>query len=243
MVNRRRMEPMVVETELSIPSILSRAAAVLREQPLLYLTLAALSLLPSTLMGIFVPKLASGAGGKIVVMVFGALISAAIAYAVYQSFLGKKVGLGEALRQGLEAFGRLFVLAFLLNILIFLGTLLLIIPGVIIACMCSAAVPACVVEDLGPADSIMRSFDLTDGYRLKIFLLFLPLFALSAIILSAAGPAAASGGLGPAGVALAGSLALVIPVAVIGVVIALVYADLRLIKEGLSADMLGDAFD
>jgi hypothetical protein len=49
--------------------------------------------------------------------------------------------------------------------------LLFIVPGVIAACAYAVVLQACLVENLGPIESMERSYRLTKGYRWKIFVL------------------------------------------------------------------------
>jgi len=64
-----------------------------------------------------------------------------------------------------------YILATILQgIMIFGGTLLLIIPGIIISIMTSLYNYALINEHLGPIEAIKRSMKLTKGVRLEIFL-------------------------------------------------------------------------
>jgi len=230
-----------IETELSIISIIGRAFSTLWGQPFLYLALGVLSLLPMTMMWVLAPSMA-GYLEKFVNLLCGTLVSAAIAYAVYQSFQGRETGLGEVLTQGLKSFANLAILALLVNTLIFLGALLLIIPGIIVACMCAVAVPACVVEGLSPTDSAVRSLNLTQDYRLKIFFILLIYFAGLLLLTIAGQKAAPLISSHPAIQIVISNLILVIPQALYGIIIALIYSDLRLIKEGISMEKLAEIF-
>jgi hypothetical protein len=60
--------------------------------------------------------------------------------------------------------------------------LLFIVPGVIAACVYAVVLQACLVENLGPIESMERSYRLTKGYRWQIFVLT---SASAAILLAA----------------------------------------------------------
>src|SRR5271170_2942022 len=49
--------------------------------------------------------------------------------------------------------------------------LLFIVPGVIVGCAYAVVLQACLVENLGPIESMERSYRLTKGYRWQIFVL------------------------------------------------------------------------
>lgn len=110
-----------------------------------------------------------------------------------------------------------------------------------LAVMWSVALPACVVEGLGPIASLGRSRRLTLGYRWRILvvgLIFTALFALlffSLRALSADTNSMWRGLLVLLGVALASAFAFVIP--------ATIYHELRHAKEGRDIQSLAAVFD
>jgi hypothetical protein len=69
-------------------------------------------------------------------------------------------------------FWPLLGLALLLGIGVFIGCLLLIVPGLILAVAWSVAMPVLVLENRGVIESFRRSAELTRGKRWSIFLLF-----------------------------------------------------------------------
>lgn len=121
----------------------------------------------------------------------------------------------------------LFLLSIVLSVLIGIGFILLIIPGVILTLMWLVSVPAMVVEDKGVFDSMSRSADLTKDNRMRILGVGILLFAavivvgLAAILLAAITPI-----LGIiAGIALA-----VIVYPWLSIVVAVLYFRLREVK-------------
>jgi uncharacterized membrane protein len=118
-------------------------------------------------------------------MIVGALTQAALTRSTVAEAEGRRTTIGECLSAGLAVLLPLIILSILLALGVALGFMLLIVPGIILYCMWSVAVPALVEERLGVFGSFARSKDLTDGAKWKVFgvLLILLLFywLLSAI--------------------------------------------------------------
>lgn len=75
---------------------------------------------------------------------------------------------GEVLGSVLPRLLPLIALQIIVNVLIGVGLILLIVPGVIAALILIASVPAFVVEGLGVFDAMSRSAELTRGNRMRI---------------------------------------------------------------------------
>lgn len=72
----------------------------------------------------------------------------------------------------------LFVVSLITGLLIFLGTILLIVPGIIAAVGLCVAAPAYIYEKrTGVSEAIKRSWKLTQDYRIIIGCIYLPLIA------------------------------------------------------------------
>ncbi len=102
-------------------------------------------------------------------LVLSAVCQAMILYATFQALRGRPVHIGESMAQGLRRAAPVFVASLVSGLITVLGFILLIVPGLIALTMFYVTEPACVVERLGPLDSIGRSIDLTRGYRWPIF--------------------------------------------------------------------------
>ncbi len=63
--------------------------------------------------------------------------------------------------------------AILVGLVVMIGLILLIVPGVIAACALLIAVPLFLDQNTGVIDSLQRSFEMTKGNWLKIFLMLL----------------------------------------------------------------------
>jgi len=159
------------------------------------------------------------------------------------------------------AMGVAFALgSFIIGILGFmLGMIGIVIPALILAfvmislfCKWAVFVPVCAVERLGPIESLSRSSELTLSLRLQIFVLYV----INFIILAIFGWVAwlLFGGLLIAAMATFSILGLLllavlypfvisIPTAFAGVMTAVIYYELRGVKDGVGIDSLANIFD
>ena len=164
--------------------------------------------------------------------------SSALTYAAVRILRsGRPSGLSDVLRQAVLAFPRVLLVGILAGVLIFLGSLLLIVPGLILALMFAVAAPVAVVERRA-ASALRRSHELTQGHKGAILglslLMWLPILVAPLAIASVADMA----DLGPY---LVGLLLPVLDGFYV-VVIAVVYHDLRVLKEGPDRS-IADIFD
>ena len=81
-----------------------------------------------------------------------------------------QVGFVDCVRAGLSHFFPVLAVLLVFYVSVFLGLLLLVVPGVLIAVMWSVAIPTLVAENLGVFECLNRSRELTRGSRSKIFL-------------------------------------------------------------------------
>jgi hypothetical protein len=103
----------------------------------------------------------------------------AITHGVIHHLAGKPVSLGAMVATGLRRFLPLLVVGLLIYLMVTIGIVLLIVPGVFLACALAAAIPAVVVERPGIFGAIRRSFALTKGKRFAIFTAFLVLLLVT----------------------------------------------------------------
>jgi len=204
----------------------------------------------------------------IVGLVFYFVGQAVILYGAFQALLGRPVSLGEATRRGLARFWAiigitlLFLLAIIVGIVIVsfgawlaapIGVLLAIVFIVLLAMLMirwSVAVPACVVENLGPLMSVRRSADLTKGHRWQIVGIFVAIFIVillaSLIVLAIVVPIAAVTGGGAGGGLIGGLLSLIVTAiytAYLTIIDVMIYHDLRVAKEGIDTNQIASVFD
>jgi len=179
--------------------------------------------------------------GFALLMVLSMFSSAIILHGTFQDMRNRPVNLLESLKVAFRRFLPLIVLALLETVLLMLGLILLIVPGIMLYTMWLVGVAACVVERTGPWRSLRRSQELTKGHRWKIFGLFLLLLLFSLIspllqlLLNATAGATAA--------AIGNAIWTAFGSAFSSVVIAVTYYDLRVAKEGIDIEQIASVFD
>src|SRR3989442_4226746 len=94
------------------------------------------------------------------------LIPGASIRVVSQAYLGHEPSLSDALDFAFSKLGRTLAAGFATGILVLLASILLIIPGIVVASGLSVAVQAAVLEPLpGGTDGLGRSWSLTQGVK------------------------------------------------------------------------------
>jgi hypothetical protein len=171
-----------------------------------------------------------------------AICQAAMIYGAFQAMRGQDFGIGESIGRGLRRLLPVILTSICAVAVTGIGLMLLLVPGFIFLTMFIVAIPACVVEGLGPFRSLGRSRALTKGRRWRLLGLFLALFFLAAIVripvellLHAIG-GQILGGIGSflySAVATAYEL----------MVIVVAYHDLRAEKEGVDVEQIASVFD
>ena len=111
---------------------------------------------------------------------------------------GKPALLGASLRFALSKLVWMWVLGFIVGIIVLLGFVALVVPGIIFAIMLCLALPSLLLEDTGVIDSLGRSRELVSHRWGKTFATFLVLGLIIVVISSVLGLIAAIfGGAGP----------------------------------------------
>jgi hypothetical protein len=198
-----------------------------------------------------VPFIAFGGGVLLLQLVLTYVSEGAVMLLTVEFLAGRRASIGDSLSKTL---GRLLVIvlaSLLQGLLVGIGTLFCIVPGVILSCALFVSVPAAVAEKTGPVESLKRSAALTDGSRVTIFLLLLIFIAMSFVLGAATGIAALPGAMaGEAGSALPFTLLAfsvqwvtqVLQTIVFAVLAAVIYARLRAIRDGIDAEALAQVF-
>jgi hypothetical protein len=154
---------------------------------------------------------------------------------------GQPIRVSEALRRGFARVLSLVGLGILSALGLMAGFVLLIVPCVILLCMWWVAVPACVVEGLGPVESLSRSSDLTRGYRWKVFGLVLLLWLINGIGSKMVEVVFALGG--DLVSSIGSFVSFVVWTAFSNCVLVIAYHDLRVAKEGIDTEQIAAVFD
>ena len=120
--------------------------------------------------------------GVIAAIITMSILQAALIHGAVQDLNGSRPQIGECLATGLRRFLPLFVVSLLFSLAMFGGTLLLIVPGIMIACAWCVAVPALVADGTTIGGAFGRSAELTRGNRWRIFGLFLVILLILLVI-------------------------------------------------------------
>ena len=119
----------------------------------------------------------------LIVYVFAYLFSqGGTVFAVSELYLGRATTIGQSLGRVRGELGSLFGVIILNGLVTGFSFLLLIIPGIYMACRLCVCIPAALLENLGPRESLERSFGLTKENAGRAFLILL----LYSVILYAA---------------------------------------------------------
>jgi len=173
--------------------------------------------------------------------VLSSFTGAIVVFAAFQDLRGRPVSATESFRQGVSRLLPVLVASFLRMLLEVFGFMLCMIPGLVAMAALVVVMPACVVERLGPIQSMSRSADLTSGHRWPIVgvsVAWLFLVLIVSLSIHAAIP-------GPTGLperlltwawdVVSGSYSAVFA--------AILYHDLRAVREGIGIDEIASAFD
>jgi hypothetical protein len=177
----------------------------------------------------------------IFVVVF-AVIQSAMIYGAFQDIRGRSFEVGASVRRGLNRFPAVVGASICAYIVVVIGFVFLIVPGLMVLTMFFVIIPVCVVESLGPIRSLGRSRALTRGHRWRILAIYLVPFFVIAIVgyfLPIIGFRIA----GVAGFALAAFVIQAIGNSYQAIVNIMTYHDLRAVKEGMDIEQLAAVFD
>ena len=172
------------------------------------------------------------------------LLQASVVRASILDLRSERVDIASNLIEALKLLLPMIGLSILTTLIVGIGFVLLIVPGIIALLYLSVSVPVLVSERLGVTGSMSRSGELTKGTRGRIFLLFL----IIGVIYIAVGMVS---GLIATPMMLSGSLTVaVILQSIIGavsslisaVMVASLYVELRMVKENVSEQGLAAIF-
>lgn len=236
------------EGEFRVGQILNRTFAILSRNLLPFCVVTAIAYLPNLLLlerripGEAPGRVAAMAfAGIVLSLVFSALSQAIVLFGAFEDMRGRPVDLVASLKVGLARFFAVIGVALLVGILTVLAAILLFFPAFIVMSMLFVAMPACIVERLGPVKSLGRSSALTKGYRWKVFGLWLVIMLVTAV------GSGMLGGISYATGPIVGGLLKLIWGALAGafnaIMVVVAYHDLRVVKEGVDTDRIASVFD
>jgi hypothetical protein len=179
----------------------------------------------------------------------GQLGIATSTFIVAETYLGGSITPSDAFSRAQPFLGRLIVAALASGLLYALGFLLFIVPGIIVVCGLAVTAPAIVLENQPTATAGMsRSWQLTKGFRGKVFLAYIVAFLLillPGLALGAFGAAAASASgsadLGMVVFLVIQALLQVLAYPFFFVLTTMLYYDFRVRKEAYDLERLSSA--
>lgn len=187
-------------------------------------------------------------GGMLVNFVAGDVLQGVLVRSTILHLGGRDPAPGASALLALRLLPALIGLSLLITLAVGIGLALLIVPGLMIFCATSVAVPALMEESCGVFGSIERSRALTRGSRWPIFGLFVLLCIVSWLIGAVADQFAALGAdeaAGPDSVLAAATdaISLSLSTMIVAVALAALYVELREVREGASINVLVDIFE
>ncbi|HWE73914.1 MAG TPA: hypothetical protein VG328_12190 [Stellaceae bacterium] len=243
--------------EFRVGRVLGEAFNVLFKDLWKFLLLAVVALLPSALLVLVVggtraglgasPNIAGASLGILLIdiplgILCYALSSAGTLYGAFQDMRGRHFELGESFAVAFSRFFPVLGVAICFGIAVGLASILLLVPGLMVLSAFYVALPACVMERTGPIESLSRSGQLTKGHRWRVFGVVVVIVVVSMIV---------GGLLEVVSVAVGGVVAGTVVnfvwnafyAAYNSVAIAVIYHDLRVVKEGIDIDRIAAVFD
>lgn len=170
-------------------------------------------------------------------------------FAVSELYLGRSTTIAESLKRMHGEAASLFGVILLNGLAIIAGLILLIIPGIYVACRLITCIPAALLENLNPSESLSRSFALTKGRAGRAFVIYLLyltiLYAATFLFLMPFTVGLALAARNPSAVLVLTALtevgtfiATVLVTPIFTIATALFYYDLRVRKEGFDLQMM-----
>lgn len=228
---------------LDLGEVYSAAIQVMRRNPEAMFGLAAIVALISVVFRYFVAlgsdsaRLAVAGAGGFITIVVGSVVSGALAIVISDSVLGRQTRLGEALRRVAPRAGALVGVAILYGVIVVVGFILLIVPGIYVAVALSMSTTVAVLERQDVLASFRRSRQVVSGDWWRVFGYLLLTAVLTAVIdgvLTAVFTLANVPALGS-------FLGTMLTAPFTAGVTVLLYVDLRIRKENLAPTLAGNA--
>jgi hypothetical protein len=229
--------------EFRIGDVIVRSWNILSRHILTFLLLVGLTELLPLLVSVYVGKnqiiltFALGLLG----FILQSFAQAIVVFAAFQDLRGRPVSAAESLRQGIARVFPVIVTSILVGLFVFVGFLLCVAPGVMALATMAVALPACVVERMGPLESMSRSADLTAGHRWPIAGVGFAWVVISMMVLASIQAAMPRQPELP--VQLATWVWNVLSTSYTSVYTAILYHDLRAVREGIGIDEIASVFD
>jgi hypothetical protein len=171
--------------------------------------------------------------------------------AISELYLGRTTTITESLRNVSGEVWSLFGLVILSGLAIVGGLILLIVPGIYVACRLLVCLPAAVIEKRGPSEALSRSFGLTKdfaGRAFVILVLFVVLTYAASLLFTLPAVIALATRVGGSGMIrfwtavsqVGASVGSVLITPILRIATAVFYFDLRVRKEGFDLQFMMD---
>jgi len=173
----------------TLSELFSTTLKVISQNIPLFLIFALLSLIPASI-DIFYPVdveqqgFLPAAGMTVFNLLFISLIQGLFASATFLTLQQQPVSITACFARSLKCLLAVSIAGLLSWIAVAAGALMLVIPGIIVACGLYVVVPVCIIEGSSGITCLKRSWYLTKGYRLDVFRL--GLMSIVAIVVLAA---------------------------------------------------------
>ena len=230
----------------SITEIIDAAFRLLRQHYAQFAVISVVAMLPLIIMRLFVPPLPTLSNISLyfalmaVSFVCTNVAEGATVIAVSDSYLNGRVDVGGALAGTLSRIPAIFGVVVMRALLIVLGCIALIIPGIYIGLRTFAAMPALLLERKSPDAAVGRSWALAGGSVWKVFvallLAYLIWFALLVVVQLLG--TTLIGGRNPQVLAMLMGILSAFIYPIISVVVTLLYYDLRIRREGFDLEIM-----
>lgn len=178
----------------------------------------------------------------VLALLLGAIGIGAATFVVSERYLGRELPAGVAFGKAMSYLGRTLVLWILGTLVIFIGLVLLLVPGLIIISGLILAVPALMLEGLPSGTRAMsRSWELSRGLRFKalatVFVAYL-MVMIPALALGVVAGLFGGGDGAPIVAAVVMTILATIIMPYLYVVVTVLYYDARVRKEAFDLEML-----
>jgi len=180
-------------------------------------------------------------GAGLLQFILTSFAQAIVVFAAFQDLRGRPVSAADSFRQGVSRVFPVVIASILVGLLVGIGSLLCLVPGLIAMAAMAVVLPACVVERLDPIQSMSRSSDLTTGHWWPIIGVGAAWTIIVLVVESAI--RAAMPGTASMPQQLATWVWQVISASFSSVYAAILYHDLRAVREGIGIDEIASVFD
>ena len=176
-----------------------------------------------------------GAIGALIAVLISAVLQAAILRAAAQATIGDPVDVEASYRYGLKRLWSVILVSILVGLVVAVGFILLVIPGIIFLVFLSVSIPVLIVEGRRGTEAMGRSWNLVKGHFWHAFAVIVVAAVIVGII---SGIIGAIGGNNWAVRWIFTAIAQILTVPFASLVSVLLYLDLRARSESLSAETL-----